>query len=307
MKEYFIGTDDLLRADQIDAAQTGAMISANTLVNRKADIKVDRWMMDSGAFTQVTKYGDFIMSPKEYIAIAKRHEATGRLACIVSQDYMCEPDVIEMLKKAGNEASVRIHQRKSVERYIELCEEATKQGLNTPIMPVLQGWEVEDYAEHYKMYQKMIPAAQTTNPILNQAIHNKDLTIGKGGWQLADRAVIKNELFNPFTQGFNHSGKWIGIGSTCKRNLNPEIVSEILDSLEEYTAGMKIHLFGYKTTGLKSDRIKDRIHSADSFAYDFDDRYTTTERTRENRIAAAKNFGEKIVHNAVQTSFDLAA
>ena len=113
-------------------------------------------------------------------------------------------------------------------------------------------------------------------------------------------------------------GQWIGIGSTCKRNKNPEVVSQILDALEEcseskyrvHPAGivksMKVHLFGYKTTGLKSDRIKDRIYSADSFAYDFTNRLNGVCRTREQRIRSAVRFGEIIKRNNVQTSLEFA-
>ena len=287
MEEYFVGTDDFQRAHKVNA-----MISANALVRinngalqiRKAPIRAGRWMMDSGAFSQVTKYGDFIMSPEEYVRIAVRFQDCGDLACIVTQDYMCEPDVIKMLQGMGKKASVRIHQRKTVERYIACADEAHKQGLKVPVMPVLQGWEVEDYWDHYCMYKSAFMAGS-----------------GRMRW-------------NP---------EWIGIGSTCKRNKNPEIVAQILDSLEYQLRGYfahpwmldahagidfskdKVHLFGYKTTGLKSDRIKDRIYSADSFAYDFTNRLNGKVRKRTDRIKSAKLFGKKIVHNNVQTSLAL--
>ena len=99
-------------------------------------------------------------------------------------------------------------------------------------------------------------------------------------------------------------GHWIGIGSTCKRNTNPEVVSQILDRLSscinyEY---YKVHLFGFKKTGLRQANIKDRIHSADSFAYDFDDRMKGKPRTTEMRIKSARKFGKSIIHNNVQTN-----
>jgi hypothetical protein len=269
MKEYFTGTDDFQRAYKVNA-----MISANALVRtkngalqiRKAPIPVRRWMMDSGAFSQVTKYGDFIISPEEYVRIAVRFQDCGDLACIVTQDYMCEPDVIKMLQDMGKQASVRIHQRKTVERYFEVLTEAKKQGLKVPVMPVLQGWEVEDYLYHFAMYEE---------------------------------ARMELGIYSPY--------EWIGIGSTCKRNKNPEVVSDILDILD-YNHGplsdYKIHLFGYKTTGLRCDKIKDRIYSSDSFAYDQADRFKGVSRTRKDRIKSAIKFGKSIVHNNVQTSLN---
>ena len=282
MKEYFVGTDDFQRAHKVNA-----MISANALVRikngalqiRKAPIRAGRWMMDSGAFSQVTKYGDFIMSPEDYVRIAVRFQDCGDLACIVTQDYMCEPHVIGMLQDMGKEASIRIHQRKSVERYKQIVVEAERQGLKVPVMPVLQGWEVEDYIEHWNWLCAV-----------NRQLGRKGKTVEAFGW--------------------NHNQpRWIGVGSTCKRNKNPEVVSQILDALPWdfiNSYDVRIHLFGYKTTGLKSDRIKDRIYSADSFAYDFTNRLNGECRTRKERIRSAIRFGKVIKHNNVQTSLEFA-
>jgi len=192
---------------------------------------------------------------------------------------MCEPDVIRMLRDKGKKASVRIHQRKSVERYKQIVIEAERQGLKVPVMPVLQGWEVEDYIEHWHRLCAV-----------NRQLGRKGKTVEAFGW--------------------NHNQpRWVGIGSTCKRNKNPEVVSQILDTLPWdfiNSHDVRIHLFGYKTTGLKSDRIKDRIYSADSFAYDFTNRLNGVVRKRTDRIKSAKEFGNKIVHNNVQTSLALA-
>ena len=290
MKEYFVGTDDFQRAHQVNA-----MISANALVRinngalqiRKAPIRAGRWMMDSGAFSQVTKYGDFIMSPEEYVRIAVRFQDCGDLACIVTQDYMCEPDVIKMLQGMGKKASIKVHQRKTVERYIQIVDQAIRQGLKVPVMPVLQGWDVEDYVDHFHLYRRMLRDEAISRP-----------WIDRFGNEVCNEQGLWDHSFSRHTP----IPGWIGIGSTCKRNKNPEVVAQILDALEPYTNGLKVHLFGYKTTGLKSDRIKDRIYSADSFAYDFTDRLTSRIRTRTDRIKSARNFGQKIVHNNVQTS-----
>ena len=152
MKEYFTGTDRFSEAHKLN----GAMLSAYALRGRKSPPSVDRWMLDSGAFTQVTKFGDFVQSPAEYVRLAVRFQDAGMLACIATQDYMCEPSVIAELQAQGRRASVRIHQKKTVERYIQIVDEAIKQGLKVPVMPVLQGWEVEDYVDHFYMYLSLI-------------------------------------------------------------------------------------------------------------------------------------------------------
>lgn len=318
MKMYFVGCDDAERAHKLhvpDDITQGAMISANWLKGRKGRINIKDcpWIMDSGAFSQVTSpknMGDFEMTPKQYVELAKRFEDNGNLLCIVSQDYMCEPSVIELLKEMGFRKPginwVRKHQQMTVERYIEVRDEAIKQGLKAPVMPVLQGWEVEDYVDHYLLYRRML-----------SEVSAERTSYGRTG-------IPRNNMWH---HPFHHpsalgtpllpEGQWVGIGSTCKRNTNPEVVAQILDALEEQTRSrwtrqprgivttMKVHLFGFKTTGLKQSNIKDRIYSADSFAYDFADRYGGAPRDRVSRAASAVRYGQKIIHNNVQMDINL--
>ena len=275
MKEFFTGTDRMTRAHEVDA-----MISANALLRivngkvryRKDPILADRWMLDSGAFSQIDKWGDFIMSPEEYVRLACHFQWCGKLACIVTQDYMCEPDVIKKLQDRGIRASVRIHQRKTVERYIEILELADRYKLRVPVMPVIQGWEVEDYKQHLEMYNTALLKRFETD-------HER--------------------RFGSLIRG---GDVWLGIGSTCKRNKNPEVVAEILDTIEwDFRVRRpKIHLFGFKQTGLKNSRIKDRIYSADSFAYDYHDKMKGEVRTSDARMESAKRFANRVKHNHVQ-------
>jgi hypothetical protein len=246
-------------------------------------------MLDSGAFTQVTNYGDFIQSPADYVRLAVRFQDAGMLACIVSQDYMCEPSVIAELQAQGRQASVRIHQRKSVDRYVQIVDEGIKQGLKAPVMPVLQGWEVEDYVDHYHIYRRMLKEIAHSRP-----------------WKDRFGNTIRNEhglWKHPFSKYPLVNRPWVGIGSTCKRNTNPEFVSQILDAvIPLLPSNAKIHLFGFKKTGLAQANIKDRIYSADSFAYDFADRMAGKKRTSRRRIKSARRFGHSIIHNNVQTN-----
>ena len=40
-----------------DAPAAGVMVSVNTLRKRKSDFLVEDWILDSGAFTEISKYG----------------------------------------------------------------------------------------------------------------------------------------------------------------------------------------------------------------------------------------------------------
>ena len=78
------------------------------------------------------------MPVKEYAQLANRWARCGRLRAVVSQDYMCEPFVVE---QTG--ASVRKHQEWTTERYLRLRDRC-----RAYVMPVIQGYDPAEYAEH---------------------------------------------------------------------------------------------------------------------------------------------------------------
>ena len=271
MKENFVGTDDPKRASRLKCA----MLNAYSLRNRKDPISVNRWILDSGAFSQLGTAdqapGKFIQTPEEYVRLAVRFQDCGDLACIVTQDYMCEPEVLIKQRQRGHPATIHKHQVWTVERYYEILGEAEKQGLKVPVMPVLQGDDPQDYLRHWHMY---CAASMMTNNV------------------------------RPYD--------WIGIGSTCKRNRNPDAVEDILRLLDYHNGPLsdyRVHAFGLKKTALKHGGIRDLLYSADSMASDFAHRVQCRElgiaRTRESRMDNLINYQEEIKNQNVQTSLTL--
>lgn len=100
--------------------------------------------MDSGAFTTIEKHGCYPEEPEVYADQIKRWSGNGNLLAAVSQDYMCEP---WMLEKTG--LTVAEHQRLTIERYDTLI--ACDTG-GIPIIPVLQGYAPADYVSHIRQY-----------------------------------------------------------------------------------------------------------------------------------------------------------
>lgn len=98
--------------------------------------------MDSGAFTELATYGRYRHGVEDYATEVNRWAGNGMIAA-VSQDYMCEPWI---LKKTG--LSVAEHQRLTIERYDALLP--LVHGVY--VMPVLQGYSVEDYLDHIDQY-----------------------------------------------------------------------------------------------------------------------------------------------------------
>jgi hypothetical protein len=119
------------------------MISVNRLRNRKSDFAVNNWLLDSGAFTELFRFGHYRHSVQEYAACIKRWRTRSSLLAAVSQDYMYEQFILE---KAG--LIVEEHQRLTIKRYDELLQCDT--GMY--ILPVLQGYLPEEYVAHIRQY-----------------------------------------------------------------------------------------------------------------------------------------------------------
>jgi hypothetical protein len=120
-----------------------SFISVNILRRRKSEFAVNDWIMDSGAFTEISRYGEYRTSVFHYAKEILRWKDNGSLLRVVAQDYMCEPHI---LKKTG--LSVSEHQRLTIERYDALAS-LVGSGI---VMPVLQGYQVEDYVRHVGLY-----------------------------------------------------------------------------------------------------------------------------------------------------------
>lgn len=100
-------------------------------------------MLDSGAFSELLLHGGYRADERTFVDQVARVIAH-RPDVVVSQDYMVE-DV--MLRKTG--LTLVDHQRLTIERYDEI---RARWLWRTPLMPVLQGWTVDDYLRHLEDY-----------------------------------------------------------------------------------------------------------------------------------------------------------
>lgn len=102
------------------------------------------WALDSGGFTELSSYGGWTVTPRDYLAAVRRYrDEIGRLDWASPQDWMCEPFITA---KTGK--TVAEHQRLTVENFLELRSLAA----DLPIIPVLQGWLPDDYLRHADAY-----------------------------------------------------------------------------------------------------------------------------------------------------------
>lgn len=141
-----------------------AFISDNALRRRKGPFPVNQWIKDSGAFSIIDQHGGYPEPPEAYAARIKRWSTNGELLAAVSQDYMCErhmlkrtralPVALRMFRRGYIDRVdwreiVRIHQRWTIKRYDRLirCDLG-----GVYLMPVLQGYDPQDYVDHLRMY-----------------------------------------------------------------------------------------------------------------------------------------------------------
>lgn len=104
------------------------------------------WALDSGGFTELGLHGRWTVTPQEYVARVRRYMAEiGQMQWAATQDWMCEPHMIE---RTG--LSVKEHQLRSIFSYITLMSLAPE----VPWLPTLQGWARPDYYDHVEMYAK---------------------------------------------------------------------------------------------------------------------------------------------------------
>ena len=104
------------------------------------------WALDSGGFSELSMYGEWRTSLTQYVAeVDWIQSEIGGLDWAAQQDWMCEPFIIA---KTG--LSVEIHQRNTVENYLELMSVAPE----SPWVPVLQGYTLEEYLAHEDMFRR---------------------------------------------------------------------------------------------------------------------------------------------------------
>lgn len=138
------------------------MVSDRTLRGRVSlrPATVPEWALDSGGFTELTTYGRWTITPREYAErVARYDREIGRLAWAASMDYMCEPGVrlggrVGMASAPGTGLSLDRHLRLTVANYLELRELWPQYSdEDCPFMPALQGWDAADYETCHGLYE----------------------------------------------------------------------------------------------------------------------------------------------------------
>jgi len=101
------------------------------------------WALDSGGFTELSRYGRWMTRESQYVEEVARVAAIGRLAWVAPQDWMCEPWIV---RETG--LSVAEHQSRTVASFLSL-----RSALGPLVIPVLQGYGPRDYDRCIELYR----------------------------------------------------------------------------------------------------------------------------------------------------------
>lgn len=64
-------------------------------------------------------------------------------------------------------------------------------------------------------------------------------------------------------------GAWVGVGSVCRRNGNPQEVADILRSIKLIRPDLRLHGFGLKMLALENPEVRTLLYSCDSMAWSY--------------------------------------
>lgn len=95
-------------------------------------------------------------------------------------------------------------------------------------------------------------------------------------------------------------GAWVGIGSVCRRNGEPNEVYNILRSIKLLRPDLRLHGFGLKLTALAHAGVRELLYSADSMAWNYPQMFGKDKDLTQHEIAS-KYQGK--VQNAIEGKY----
>lgn len=132
------------------------------------------------------------------------------------------------------------------------------------------------------------------------------------------RAAVPDAYVMPVLQGYAPSeyvdhirqygarllpGMWVGVGSVCKRNGDPNAIEDVLLAIHRVRPDLRLHGFGLKITALSSGIVHQILHSADSLAWSYAAR---RQGRNANDWREARSYLAAVERQNVQYGFMLA-
>lgn len=139
---FYLGTH---RVNWLGLVKVPLFVSARRLRGRRTFPRATcRWSLDSGGFSELSMFGEWTITALRYAREVERwSREIGCMDWAAIQDWMCEPAILE---KTG--LTVLQHQARTINNYGDLLALAP----DVPWVPVLQGWDHDDYLRHRDHY-----------------------------------------------------------------------------------------------------------------------------------------------------------
>jgi hypothetical protein len=166
---FLLGTHQpgWLSKPQVAAEQVPLFVSDRRLRGYKTLPRAAApWALDSGGFTELRDYGQWTVTPAEYVARTRRYrDEIGGLGWVAQQDWMCEPiiingGIVNGQRYVGTHLSVAEHQRRTVLNYGRLLDLAP----DLDITPVVQGTTPEEYEQCRELFWRLLRIDLATLP-----------------------------------------------------------------------------------------------------------------------------------------------
>lgn len=159
VETFYLGTHEPSWLGREDMPKDACLfVSHRRLAGRRTLPKgCVHWALDSGGFSELQLFGEWRTTPQQYVAAVRRYdEEIGGLGWAAPQDWMCEPIIISggqagPVHFAGTHLSVEEHQRRTVDNFVQLSD-LWGDDSDNPFMPVLQGYERDDYLRCWDRY-----------------------------------------------------------------------------------------------------------------------------------------------------------
>jgi len=142
--KFYLGTHVL---SHMEKTNVDLFISIRQLKKRKKKPfkQLGKICIDSGGFTELSMFGKWETTSDQYIAQLKKLIELGlQIEWASPQDWMVEDHILEKTK-----LTIKEHQKRTVENFIELRKKCDF----VHIIPVLQGQTLQDYFDHFEMYE----------------------------------------------------------------------------------------------------------------------------------------------------------
>jgi hypothetical protein len=142
---FWLGTH---RPNWLGLTDVPLFVSRRTLAPRRTFPRARGvWALDSGGFSELSLFGEWQTSPRQYVAEVRRfRDELGGMAWAAIQDHMCEPFI---LAKTGR--ALWQHQLSTVVSWMTLND----LDPTLPWLPVLQGWHLRDYVACAELYWRL--------------------------------------------------------------------------------------------------------------------------------------------------------